>query len=277
MNLDILADAEFFYQTKGFKKIDVPWTAGDEVINLTLPENKYGFYLNLEEFPIERLVGSAEQSFLQMIKDQKLKPGKYCATTPCFRDDIEDELHQLYFMKTELINFKIYDTKESIENRNKELKEIVDHGLEFLNGYVPCEIINIGGNNWDIIDSKHHIELGSYGIREWKHNNKIISWVYGTGVAVPRLPIVIAKNQNIGYHKEFIRKSKVGTIDKIVEEVKELQDAKLQGTDIMELVELSDIYGAIELYLKENHPTISMEDLKKMSEITQRAFENKRR
>ena len=45
----------------------------------------------------------------------------------------------------------------------------------------------------------------------------------------------------------------------------------------MELVELSDLYGAIDLYLKVHHPGISMEDLAIMSRITERAFQSGRR
>jgi len=42
----------------------------------------------------------------------------------------------------------------------------------------------------------------------------------------------------------------------------------------MELVELSDLYGAIKLYLEKHHPDTTMDDLKTMSEITARAFIN---
>ena len=40
----------------------------------------------------------------------------------------------------------------------------------------------------------------------------------------------------------------------------------------MQLVELSDIYGAIESYLQLHHPGITMSDLENMSNITKRAF-----
>ena len=44
----------------------------------------------------------------------------------------------------------------------------------------------------------------------------------------------------------------------------------------MELVELSDLLGAIESYTKK-HYNISLDDLIKMKDITQRAFINGRR
>lgn len=76
----------------------------------------------------------------------------------------------------------------------------------------------------------------------------------------------------MGYHLANIEKGQIGEISKILEEVEELKDAQDQDCKIMELVELSDLYGAIECYLQKHHPTTTMDDLKKMSEITKRAF-----
>ena len=77
-----------------------------------------------------------------------------------------------------------------------------------------------------------------------------------------------------GYHLADIPKGTIGQSSKILEEVLELQDAEAQGCKIMGLVELSDIVGAVELYLEKNFPDISMKDLKRMSKITRRAFED---
>ena len=77
-----------------------------------------------------------------------------------------------------------------------------------------------------------------------------------------------------GYHLAHIEKGQLGDISKIEEEVAELRDAKTQGARIMELVELSDLVGAIRLYLGKHHPTFSLTDLIVMSDITERAFKN---
>lgn len=77
-----------------------------------------------------------------------------------------------------------------------------------------------------------------------------------------------------GYHIANIPKGEYGEISKIEEEIAELRDAASQGSKIMELVELSDIYGAIEGYLRKYHPGILMKDLKDMAGITRRAFQN---
>lgn len=77
-----------------------------------------------------------------------------------------------------------------------------------------------------------------------------------------------------GYHLTEISKGKIGEISKIQEELDELKDAALQKSKIMELVELSDLIGAIELYLEKYHSETTIEDLKIMSDITKRAFIN---
>jgi hypothetical protein len=45
----------------------------------------------------------------------------------------------------------------------------------------------------------------------------------------------------------------------------------------MELIELSDLIGAVELYLKKYHEGTTLDDLIKMKDVTKRAFENGRR
>lgn len=77
-----------------------------------------------------------------------------------------------------------------------------------------------------------------------------------------------------GYHIADIEKRRYGSLGKIIEETEELLDANRQGSTIMVLVELSDLYGAIEGFLAENYPQIKMHDLSKFSQITKRAFES---
>ena len=79
---------------------------------------------------------------------------------------------------------------------------------------------------------------------------------------------------NKGYHLRDITKGVVGELSKIYEEVEELKDAEEQGATVMLLVELSDLIGAVKLYLESTHPSITLEDLIKMSELTSRAFKN---
>jgi phosphoribosyl-ATP pyrophosphohydrolase len=87
--------------------------------------------------------------------------------------------------------------------------------------------------------------------------------------------ILLRKNpSHSGYHLKTIAKGKIGESTKIMEEVLELQDAEEQNCKIMALNELSDIIGAIDLYLKNKYPNVDISDLIVMSKITQRAFES---
>ena len=77
-----------------------------------------------------------------------------------------------------------------------------------------------------------------------------------------------------GYHVTEIPKGTLGKSNKILEETLELIDAEKQNCKVMAIIELSDLVGAIHAYLQESHPSISFQDLEKMSVITRRAFEN---
>lgn len=74
----------------------------------------------------------------------------------------------------------------------------------------------------------------------------------------------------MGYHIREIKKGVLGTSSKIREELDELEDALEQGVKIMVLVEMADLYGALEAMAETLGITIG--DLKDMSNITKRAF-----
>lgn len=75
-----------------------------------------------------------------------------------------------------------------------------------------------------------------------------------------------------GYHVSEIEKGQLGKSSKILEEVNELIDAENQACKIMQFVECSDIFGALEAYI--NNLGLDMNDLSVFSNITKRAFEN---
>lgn len=77
-----------------------------------------------------------------------------------------------------------------------------------------------------------------------------------------------------GYHIRAIEKGSLGDVSKIREEVEELLDAHEQNVRIMELVELSDLVGAINAFLTQRHPGFSFDDLRMMNNVTARAFRN---
>ena len=77
-----------------------------------------------------------------------------------------------------------------------------------------------------------------------------------------------------GYHIKDIFPGKFGEVGKIQEELEELKDAMEQGIKLMALMEVSDLYGAIEGFLEKHFPGVSMDDIRCMSYVTQRAFKN---
>ncbi len=77
----------------------------------------------------------------------------------------------------------------------------------------------------------------------------------------------------MSYHIDEIPKGELGHLSKINEEYLEFLDAYNQGNPIMELLELSDLVGAIEAYTL-SHYDIELVDIIKMKEATQRAFES---
>lgn len=78
----------------------------------------------------------------------------------------------------------------------------------------------------------------------------------------------------MGYHVTEIPKGTVGETSKIDEELAEFHDALLQDNQIMAVLELSDLLGAIEAWLEKHHPSISLKDLITMKAATRRAFQD---
>lgn len=181
----ILNDALDFYQTKGFKYIDVPWTVSEDIVQMTMQNAKS--YSENEYFG-KFLVGSAEQSFLSLAANGNLKQNtRYCAITPCFRSDEIDHLHQQYFMKVELFQ------QANFNPRNQCLDicdSFISFASEFFSMYNDNEIVatheQFGDYTHDI--QINGVEVGSYGIRQFNST----TWVYGTGVAEPRLSTVLS-------------------------------------------------------------------------------------
>jgi hypothetical protein len=76
----------------------------------------------------------------------------------------------------------------------------------------------------------------------------------------------------MGYHKRNIARGEIGKISKVQEELDEYLDAQEQGIKIMEMLELSDIYGALESVAETYN--LTMDDLKLMSDRTKESFKS---
>lgn len=178
INYQILADSQKHYLEKGFIKIESPWAVSEAVSAITRPKGLVPYKL---EHNGKCLVGSGEQSFLYMMTKGFLPSGRYQTITPCFRDESFDTLHMKYFMKNELI------ITDSMNDSN--LFGLIEDALAFFRKYLKPSEVNFrrcSGGVFDIM-WRDEYELGSYGKR--KHDQ--LEWIYGTGVAEPRLSHII--------------------------------------------------------------------------------------
>lgn len=74
-----------------------------------------------------------------------------------------------------------------------------------------------------------------------------------------------------GYHLRHIPKGILGQVSKIREELEELEDAAVQQNHLLQLVEASDLYGALERFAELKG--VTMRQLADMSAVTRRAFD----
>lgn len=167
----VASAAIMFYQTHGFSYIEVPWVVSKEAYYATKPPDASDFKLVCEDEKMSGFpVASGEQSFIELHLQGK-RITKHCCATPCFRAENDGRYHQPYFFKVELI-----DTDMS------KLDEMIEIALKFHQSFDRgYKVIQLGEDLFDII-SKDGIEVGSYGKRTFND----FSWVYGTGLALPR-------------------------------------------------------------------------------------------
>lgn len=181
INYQILLNALTYYTHKGFEYREVPWIISHQAYVSTRPNDRPEFY-TLGGY----LVASGEQGYIQELQEGKALT-KHICVTPCFREEeVLDDIHYRYFLKAELI-----DTNVSKEN----LHEMIKTAETFFTNYSKVHVLQTDtrGNAYDIIDSLTGIELGSYGIRTLSNHE----FIYGTAVALPRLSVVINKNQKV--------------------------------------------------------------------------------
>lgn len=175
MNYFRISEAIEFYKSIGYEWIDTPWIVERGVTNLTsgsTQERVPGFGGTDFNHHSHDLVGSAEQGFIQLMKQGKLEGGKlYMSAGPCFRfaDANRSPLHHPYFFKVEL--FKA----DSVE-----FEELMYDAGKFFRQYTATlgRVNTEQGYDYEM----NGIEIGSYGFRSVDQ----FSWSYGTGLAEPR-------------------------------------------------------------------------------------------
>lgn len=177
INYEYISKAIHHYGLRGFSYLEVPWLVPEGISDMTR-ENKRdtSFVTRFGE-----LVGSGEQSFLSLMVQEALAPGRYMCATPCFRNEpVLDELHRRHFFKVELIDTLTVDVPHLHVMIAKAMEFFIAHHIE-------VALLPTGEDEYDIVEKEYGIELGSYGIR--REGN--LAWIYGTGCAEPRMSHVI--------------------------------------------------------------------------------------
>lgn len=179
IDYNIIARSIPFYESAGFQRIESPWTVTPAISNITKPHGAKDMPITGKD---KVLVASGEQSFLSMYNKGFLPKGRFQSVTPCFRDESFTPFHTKYFIKNELIITDVVD--------EKTLKFMIDTAVEFFTEIglgVKVKSVSSVLPSYDI--EFEGIELGSYGIRRCD----FLYWIYGTGVAEPRLSKVMDK------------------------------------------------------------------------------------
>lgn len=181
INYQHLSYSKEYYKNLGYVYKELDWIIPKKYIEYTYKEyNKYTLSDN-------SLLGSAEQVFIKEMIENDLN-GKFQCITPCFRNDVIDELHQEYFMKNELF---FRDGSLSFKENLIHLEQVIlDAKTFFIKiSKEDCEVIETSKNCYDIL--LNNIEVGSYGIRQIED----LYYIYGTGLAEPRFSVALHKNK----------------------------------------------------------------------------------
>lgn len=128
-------------------------------------------------------VGSAEQSFIELMLNNKLdKEVRYVAISPCLRNDNINEIHDRQFYKAELFSCsESYDYRDDFIKIAKDcMKKFIDDKIKITEQVIDCNQTDLLINN---------IEVGSY-VSKFYNGKK---WTCGTLIAVPRFNIAISK------------------------------------------------------------------------------------
>jgi hypothetical protein len=174
-----------FYEERGFKRIESPWTVTKAISAITKPQGKTDWEIIGKD---KVLVASGEQSFLYLYLKGFIPKGKYQTITPCFREEPFDQTHSKYFMKNELI---ITDNVNE-----KELINVIRFCKEFFESELGINVSILKTDQGYDLECKG-IEIGSYGIRSCEYLN----WIYATGCAEPRMSIIKNMIENGISHK----------------------------------------------------------------------------
>lgn len=167
IDYNLLGICSKYYNSLKYEYVNVPWIVPMEDIMVTCPSNDMVYTTQGGG-----LVGSAEQSFIHLLRNNKLSSDrKYYAITPCFRlgDSSNGPLHKEYFIKLELFSISY------------SFLDMIEDAKTVFNAYGSADVTRKDfDNSSDLFING--IEVGSYGSRVFNG----IQFNYGTGLALPR-------------------------------------------------------------------------------------------
>lgn len=182
VNWSRLGRAVDFYTQRGYTYVEAAWAVSPEATAITCPRPEF----TGEVAQWGSLVGSAEQSFIQMMMDETLPSGKFVACTPCVRlGDAVDDLHQIGFMKVELFRTdRVDDSAVESVIEDARLFMNLELGQNFLFDPTAAPRVERVQTHEGFDLELYGIEVGSYGRRS--HPSMWKDWICGTGLAEPR-------------------------------------------------------------------------------------------
>lgn len=189
VDYSLISAAIEFYKGLGYEYGEVPWEVSLKHTQSTCPDLSKILLTQPRvrscdvELYDKALVGSAEQSFLQLWSDLKLPlEGKFVACTPCFRlNEPNTPYHFRQFMKVE-----IGMLMDAEDDYGKQMGVMANHARSFFANHTAHEVEQVPTEDGYDLEI-NGVEVGSYGARYLSRHH---TWVYGTGLAEPRFSMV---------------------------------------------------------------------------------------
>lgn len=187
MNIDLalIHKATQHYMKMGCWLASVPYLVDPDIMDWTCPEGAID--KRLTHVSGKQYVASAEQSFLQMEKEDRIGIDQppMLALTPCYRDEaVLDDTHLNIFLKLEIFSYdpSIMDEHYFWAHRMIQFFKYEGLSTSLIRTLDGVDVVTEDG-----------LELGSFGYRV---SPKGVPYVYGTGLAEPRASLAIAKGNN---------------------------------------------------------------------------------
>ena len=166
-----ISHALLMARTSGYRQLDTDWIVPAQFAAVTKPPDAIPY--NVSGSMSGELVASGEIGLMMQAHNFPEPDLKLVTCTPCFRHETEyiPGYKQRWFLKVELMIANPTDDLRAAAEVMSMAKIIMGTWTRKLSFDPEIGDLHVGG-----------IEVGSYGIREFKG----FRWAYGTGLAEPR-------------------------------------------------------------------------------------------